>query len=266
MRIAFIGGGVMAEAIIGALLAKGLAGPTDISVGEPRAERRIHLAGTYSVRAYERDIEALRDTAVVVLAIKPQDLRNAMAELEGHIQPHQLVISIVAGASLDTIVDGLGHRRVVRAMPNTPARIGHGMTVWTVTPDVDVEQRSTATAILSALGKAAFVPEEKLIDMATAVSGSGPAYVFLAMEALADAAVHVGIPRDLAWELTRQTFVGAAHLAEDSDQHPAVLRNMVTSPGGTTAAGLLCLEEGALRACFTRAVVAAHRRAQELGG
>lgn len=266
MRIALIGGGVMAEAIISGLLAKGLAAASDISVGEPSAERRAYLAQSYSIRAFAQNLRALQEAAVGVLAVKPQDLRVAMAELKGSIQPHCLVISIVAGASLDTIVAGLDHRRVVRAMPNTPAQVGRGMTVWTATLEVEAEQRDTTKAILTALGKAAFVAEERLIDMATAVSGSGPAYVFLAMEALADAAVHIGLPRDLAWELTRQTFLGAAHLAEDSGQHPALLRNMVTSPAGTTAAGLLCLEEGALRASFTRAVVAAYRRAQELGG
>jgi pyrroline-5-carboxylate reductase len=187
-----------------------------------------------------------------------------MRELAGSLQPEQLVLSIVAGATLATLARGLSHRTLVRVMPNTPAQIGEGMSVWTATSEVTERQKEMTRSILGALGKEIFVAEEKFIDMATAVSGSGPAYIFLVAEALVDAAVHIGIPRDMATELVLQTILGATRLAQVSGKHLAELRNQVTSPGGTTTEGLLRLEEGGLRALFAHAIISAYEKALNL--
>ena len=157
-----------------------------------------------------------------------------------------------------------GCDQIVRVMPNTPAQIGHGMSVWTATPEVTQPQRDMARRILAAMGRELEVHDENYIDMATALSGSGPGYVFLFLEAMIDAGVHVGIPRDQAELLARQTLLGAAALADQSNMHPAALRNMVTSPGGTTAEGIAALEDGGLRAAVTQAVIAAYRKSREL--
>ena len=188
-----------------------------------------------------------------------------MPELKGRFIHDQLVISIIAGTSISTISAGLGHRSVIRVMPNTPAQIGQGMSVWTASEEVSQQQQGIARSILGALGKEIYVPEEKYIDMATAVSGSGPAYIFLVIEALVDAAVHIGLHHEMAEELALQTVLGAACLAHETGKQPKDLRDMVTSPGGTTAAGLAKLEDGGLRDLLMSAVIAAHERAKELG-
>lgn len=265
MRITFIGGGVMAEAMLAAIINRGLATADAVAVGEPRAERRDHLAATYGVATTADNTAVIDGADVCVLATKPQDVGSVAAELAGRFRAGQLVLSIAAGIRLDTLTSSLRCGAVVRAMPNTPAQIGAGITVWTATPEVNAAQRDQTRQILQTMGKEIYVAEEKLVEMATAVSASGPAYVFLAMEALADAGVHIGLQRDVAWQLALQTFLGSAKLAEATGQHPALLRNMVTSPGGTTAAGLLRLEEGGVRARFIEAVAAAYRRSLELG-
>ena len=198
---------------------------------------------------------------MVVLSVKPQSLHDVFLELHGRLQPEQLVLSIVAGASVTTIGRGLGHEAVIRVMPNTPARIGAGISVWTATEAVAEEQKEAARVILAALGKEVFVADEKYIDMATAVSASGPAYIFLVMESLIDAAVHIGLPREMASELVLETVLGSALLAQKTGQHPVTLRNMVTSPGGTTAEGLLRLEEGGMQGILASAVIAAYEKA-----
>jgi len=175
------------------------------------------------------------------------------------------VISILAGATTKALIGVLGHRAVVRAMPNTPAQLGRGMTVWYATPDVTDEQRSQAAALLAALGAQIEVDDEKMVAMATAVSGTGPIYVFLVMEALIDAAVHLGFPRHVAHDLVVETLEGSTLFAKQSGLHPAELRNMVTSPGGTSAAALHELESGRLRTVLSEAVWAAFRRTVELG-
>ena len=175
------------------------------------------------------------------------------------------MLSILAGATTAAITGFLGHRQVVRSMPNTPARLGRGMTVWYATPDTTPEQREQARALLRALGHEIEVDDEKLVAMATAVSGSGPTYVFLVMEALIDAAVHLGFPRHVAHDLVIETLEGSTVFAKSSGMHPAELRNMVTSPGGTSAAALHELESGRLRTVLSEAVWAAYRRTVELG-
>jgi pyrroline-5-carboxylate reductase len=210
--------------------------------------------------------EAISDADIVVLSVKPQRLGKVLQELQGRVRDGALVLSIVAGARMDAIADGLGHTSVVRSMPNTPAQIGMGMTVWTASQQTTEEQRENARSILAALGEEVFVEDESYLDMSTALSGTGPGYVFLFMEALIDAGVHLGFPRRIATQLVTQTVLGSAMFARESDAHPAELRNMVTSPGGTTAEALYQLEKGGLRTVMSRAVWAAYQRSRALGG
>ena len=201
MKIAFIGGGNMGEAMLSATIRKGVAMPgTATSVSDISTVRRDHLGKEYDVVTTERNEEAARGKDVVVLAIKPQNLVEVMAELNGQLKSSQLVLSIIAGARIDTLRLGLSHGCIVRVMPNTPAQIGEGMSVWTATAEVTEQQKGWTGSILGAMGKEIFVDDEKYLDMATAVSGSGPAYVFLFVESLVDAAVHVGLPPEVAQE------------------------------------------------------------------
>ncbi len=266
MKLAFMGGGVMAEAFIKGILAKGLASPSDISVSDVDAGRRGFLTKEYGVKAVAENSKAIPDAEVVVMAIKPQNLAEVMADLKGKLQPHQLVVSIVAGATMSTLTTGLGHRTVIRTMPNTPGQIGQGMTVWMATEAVSTAQKEQARQVLTVLGREIYADKEDYLNIATALSGSGPAYVFLILEALTEAAVYLGMPWAAAKEMAIQTVAGSALLAQSSGKPLAELRNQVTSPGGTTAAGLLKLEEGKLRAVLAEAVIAACEKARALGG
>ena len=255
----------MGEAMIRGILNKELTTPQEIIVNDISAARLGSLQAEYGVRITDDYGIAVPGSDVAVIAVKPQNLAGLMPDLEGRFSKDQLVLSIIAGAAISTISTGLGHRSVIRAMPNTPAQIGQGMSVWTVSEQVSQQQQGIARSILGALGKEIYVPDEKYIDMATAVSGSGPAYIFLFIEALVDAAVHIGLHREMAEELALQTVLGAACLARETGKQPKELRNMVTSPGGTTAVGLAKLEGGGLRDLLMSAVVAAHERAKDLG-
>jgi pyrroline-5-carboxylate reductase len=266
MKLAFIGGGVMGEAIISALLDKGIVQAADITVCDIVARRRQHLQRTYGVKAVDGSASAIEGSAIVVLAVKPQEFPSAAKGISGRLKADQTVLSIMAGINTATISDSLGHRAVVRAMPNTPARIGEGMTVWTATKAVSTQRRQSVQQVLGALGQEIYAEDEKYIDMATAVSGSGPAFIFLVVEALIDAAVHIGMRREMATPIVLQTILGSARYAQTSGKHPADLRNMVTSPGGTTAEGLLALEEAGIRAAFAEAIMAAYEKAKRLGG
>jgi pyrroline-5-carboxylate reductase len=264
MKISFIGGGTMGEAMIKSLLAKGVASPDDVTVSDVSEARRGLLKERYGVKVTADNHEAVDDAQVVVLAVKPQELGKVLGELKG-LSAQQLVLSIVAGANLDKLGQGLGHSCLVRAMPNMPAQIGEGMTVWTATAVVNQQQKEMAQSILAALGDEIYVSSEKYIDMATALSGSGPAYVFLVIEALVDAGVHIGLPRDMAEKLVTKTVLGSTRAVEAMGKHPAELRNMVTSPGGTTTEGLLQLETGGLRSLLLKTVIAAYNKAKDLG-
>ncbi len=266
MKIAFIGGGVMGETIISRLLGEGLATPKDIIASDISHPRRQVLSEKYGIKTTADNRSALEGGEVVVLAIKPQSLAEVMNDLAGHLRPGQLLLSIVAGASIATISKGIKHSAVVRVMPNILAQIGEGMSVWTATADVTQSQREAARSILAALGKEIYVTDERYLDMVTAVSGSGPAYVFLVIESLLDGAVHIGLPHEMARQLVIQTMLGATRFVQETGKHPAELRNMVTSPGGTTAKGLLALEEGGIRAILAHAIIAAYGKAKELGG
>ncbi len=263
--IATIGSGVMAEAIIAGLLRGRLVDPGQLIASHPRPERRDQLVATYGIRTVASNVEAVAGADIVILAIKPQMLGRVGREIGPGLQPGQLVLSVLAGATTKALTTALGHEQVVRSMPNTPARLGKGMTVWFATPGVTADQRAQAAALLGALGVQLEVDDEKLVAMATAVSGTGPTYVFLVMEALIDAAVHLGFPRHIAHDLVIETLEGSTLFAKQSGMHPAELRNMVTSPGGTSAAALHELESGRLRTVLSEAVWAAFRRTVELG-
>jgi pyrroline-5-carboxylate reductase len=263
MKIAFIGGGAMGEAIIKCLLTKRVAVPQDIAVSDISLLRRELLDKEYGVHVLADNRKAVTDTDLVILAVKPQNLPQVMAEIKG-LAFGQLVLSIVAGATLSSLCDGLNHSPVIRAMPNMPAQIGEGMTIWTATAETKQRQKKLAQTILGGLGKEVYVTDEKYLNMATALSASGPAYVFLFIEALIDAGVHIGLPRNLSQELAIQTILGSTRTVEKTGKHPADLRNMVTSPGGTTTEALLELEKGKFRSLIIRAVAAAHKKAESL--
>ncbi len=266
MQLAFIGGGNMGEAMLSAILDKKLSLPQDISISDVSETRRRYLEQRYGVAVMSDNRLAAEKGEVVVLAVKPQNLAGVVAELSGQFKPSQLVLSIIAGATIQTLSSGLAHKRVIRAMPNTPAQIGEGISVWTATAEVTEQQRGWASSLLGAIGKEIYVDDEKYINMATAISGSGPAYFFLFVEALTEAAVHIGLPRDMAQELVLQTMLGSAHLIQKSGKQPAELRRMVTSPGGTTAEALLQLEKGRFSNLVAQAVNAAYNKARRLGG
>jgi len=266
MKLGFIGGGIMGEAIIAGVLNKGIATPADIAACDIAPSRREHLQRTYGVIVSEEAAAAVSGNDIVLLAVKPQEFAAAGPLLAGGLNGRQTVMSIMAGVTIDTLRSSLKHDAVVRAIPNTPAQIGEGLTVWTATDEVPDSARETVRSVLSVLGREIYVADEKYIDMATAVSSSGPAYVFLVMEALIDAAVHIGLRRDMAVPMVLQTVLGSARYALETGKHPAELRNQVTSPGGTTTEGLRALEGAGLRAAFIDAVEAAYEKAKQLGG
>jgi pyrroline-5-carboxylate reductase len=263
MRIAFIGGGAMGEAIVKCLLTRKVAAPQDMVVSDVSPVRRELLNREYGVSTLADNRKAVANADLIILAVKPQNLPQVMEEIKG-LAPQQLVLSIVGGATLSSLRQGLNHSSVIRAMPNMPAQIGEGMTVWTATDETEQKQKKLAQTMLGALGKEIYVTDEKYLGMAGALSGSGPAYVFLFIEALVDAGVHIGLPRDMAQELVIQTILGSIRTVEKTGKHPADLRNMVTSPGGTTTEALLQLEKGRFRSLILEAVAAAYKKDKRL--
>jgi pyrroline-5-carboxylate reductase len=278
-QLSFIGCGVMAEAIIAGLLRHKLVTPEQLTGSHPRAARREELQARYGMHVCESNREAVtqplqaegassevRSNSIIILGVKPQRLAIVFSELKGALHLDQLVLSIVAGAKLETIAGELLHPAIVRAMPNTPAQIGQGMTAWTATTEVTEAQQAQVRAMLAALGREMYVESERMIDMATALSATGPTYIFLVMEALTDAGVHMGFSRHVSQELVLQTMLGSVLFAQESQKHPAELRNMVTSPGGTSAEAIYQMEKGGLRTVLSKAVYAAFNRAVALGG
>jgi pyrroline-5-carboxylate reductase len=264
MRIGFVGGGTMGEAILKSLLAKKIVSPEEVMVSDISQARLEYLDKTYGVKTSTKNPEALKGTDVVVLAIKPQELETLFKELKNKFLQKQLLLSIVAGASLDTLKNGLGHSSIVRSMPNMPAQIGEGITVWIDTQETTKIQKKWAQTILSSFGEEVYLSNEKYVDMATAISGSGPAYIFLIIEALTDAGVHIGMPRATAEKLAVETTIGSARTIKETGKHPAQLRNQVTSPGGTTAEALFQLESGGLRSVLLKAVIAAYEKSKKI--
>lgn len=265
LTIAFIGGGTMGTAIIRALLRAGGVSPEHVVASDPLTGRREALCADCGVRVTSDNVAAVGEADIVVLSVKPQVLPHVMVDVRGQIRPDALVFSIVAGMPIATIRAGLGHDSIVRTMPNTPAQIGEGMTVWTASEAVTEAQRSQAQAIVQTMGVEMYVAHEDHLDMATAVSGTGPTYVFLLMEAMVDAAVHLGFSRNEARVLVLQTVLGSVRFAQQSDRHLAALRNQVTSPGGTSAEAIYQLEKGSMRTILSKAIWAAYRKSRLLG-
>ncbi len=264
-RLAFIGCGAMAEAMVRGLLAKELVTPEQIVASNPREQRVKDLVDRYAIRATTSNRDAASGASIVVLAVKPQFFGEVVEDLASALDPSTLVLSIVAGVKMKRVADGLATPKVVRVMPNTPGQIGRGISVWTATGAVTDEEYDRTRAILSALGIEVYVTHEDELDMATALSGTGPSYVFLFMEALIDAGVHMGFSRRVATRLVSETILGSVEYAASTTDHLAKLRNQVTSPGGTSAEAIYELERGRLRTVLTDAVWAAYRRSVQLG-
>lgn len=268
-RLAFIGCGVMAESIVAGLLRQKLVNHEQIAASHPRRERRKELEEKYKIKTYEHNADAVKslpeNDSTVILCVKPQRLDGVLQDLKGAVKPNQLVVSIIAGATIETIAESLGNIFIVRAMPNTPSQIGQGMTAWTCSEQVTNEQKSQVKTLLTALGREIYVETENQIDMATSLSATGPTYIFMMMEAMTDAGVHMGFSREVSKELVQQTMLGSTLFAIESHKHPAELRNMVTSPGGTSAAAIYEMEKGSLRTVLSKAIYAAYQRAVELG-
>ena len=255
----------MAEAILHGVLSGKLAAPHDISVGEPVAERREYLATRFGIRTNADNLETAHQADLVVFSVKPQDLGSVLGQMNGYLNSTQAALSIVAGAKMETLSSGLGHQSVVRVMPNTPAQVGAGMTLWTCSESVGPSLREMTKSVLGTIGQEIYVSDEKYMDMATALSASGPAYVFLFIEALIDAGVYLGMPRDMSRTLALQTVFGSTKLVMDTGLHPAELKDMVVSPGGTTAEALRVLENEGVPAAIVSAVDAAYKKSVQLG-
>jgi pyrroline-5-carboxylate reductase len=264
-KIAFLGGGNMAEALIKGLLAAGAAKADQILVADVSPERLEHLKKTYGIIIQKNNSDAVVQSGIILLCVKPQVIDKVLEEIAPVANKSKLMISIAAGITIGRMEKALtGSPRVIRVMPNTPALVRAGAAALSAGKNVGPADMAVAQEIFGSIGRAVVV-EEKLMNAVTGLSGSGPAYVFMIIEALADAGVKAGIPRVLSLELAAQTVFGAAKMVIDTGEHPGKLKDMVTSPGGTTIAGLYELEKGKLRATLMNAVEAATARSKELG-
>jgi len=265
MKVGLIGCGFMGEAMLSAMLSKGVVSASDVFVAEINDDRCATVHGGYGVNTTNDLVPVVDQSELVIFAVKPQEFGRTAHRIEGRFRREQTIMSIMAGVPIRRIATALTHAAIVRVMPNTPAAIGEGMSVWTATPEVDDAAREQIGAILRAMGREVHVDDESYLDMATALSGSGPGFVYLLLEAFVDAGVHIGFKRDAAEMLALQTFIGSAKYAEATGKHPAALRNEVTSPAGTTAAGLIALENAGVRGAIIDAIEAAYERSRELG-
>ena len=268
-QLAFIGCGVMAESIVAGLLRQQLVRAEQIVASHPRSNRREELQTKYGIQVYESNAEAVAalpaDDSIVVLCVKPQRLGGVLEEIKAVVKPSQIIVSIIAGWKIETLAETLNNQLIVRTMPNTPSQIGAGMTAWTCAETVSSQQKLQVKTLLSALGRELYVENENQIDMATALSATGPTYIFMMMEAMTDAGVHLGFSREVSKELVQQTMLGSTLFAIESHKHPAELRNMVTSPGGTSAEAIYQMEKGGLRTVLSKAIYAAYQKAVDLG-
>ena len=260
----------MAESMIAGLLRKNLVAPEQITASHPRSNRRKELNEKYKIQTFESNIKAVEAarngaSSIVALCVKPQRLDGVLNELKNAVEPNQIVLSIIAGAKIETLSEALNNEKIVRAMPNTPSQIGAGITAWTCTETISGEEQARIKRLLTALGKELHVETENMIDMATSLSATGPTYIFMVMEALTDAGVHLGFSREMAKELVQETMLGSVKFAMESHKHPAELRNMVTSPGGTSADAIYQMEKGGLRTVLSKAVYSAYQKAVALG-
>jgi len=256
----------MGKAMLTSIIENNIAKAADITVSDKNSVRLEQLKAVFGVSTSEDNIDTAAGRDIIVLAVKPQNLADVMAEFKGKLSPRQLIVSIIAGKSIKSLREGLGHNAIVRVMPNTPAQIGMGMSVWTAAKEVTQNQKEQAKAILGAMGEEIFAEDEAALDMATAISGSGPAYVFLFIESLVDAAIEIGLPADEARRLVLQTMLGSAEYAKKSGEELARLREMVTSPGGTTAEAMAVFEKSGFRDIIREATGAAYKKARQLGG
>lgn len=252
----------MAEALIAGMLDASL--DVYLTISEPIERRREELAQRYDVKLLANNILAAHNADLVVFAVKPQQLDDVAIDFHGVDTGRQVAISIMAGVQMRTIREKLGFDRIIRVMPNTPAQISSGSSAWTATDTVDSSAREFTAKMLQSVGEEVYFEDEKMVDIATALSASGPAYVFVFIESLVDGAAQLGMPHDAARKLAVQMVLGSAKLAKDTGYHPAELRNMVTSPGGTTAAALHALEEQGFRSACINAVLSAYNRGEQL--
>jgi pyrroline-5-carboxylate reductase len=268
IKIAFIGPGVMAEAMLSGIIKNKLTDPSNILTSGPLEDRNQELKDKYGIQPFTDNNKAAALADIVILSVKPQRLEKVLEGLRGAVNKNTLVLSIIAGASIAKISRILKHDKIVRSMPNTPAQIGEGITVWCCSSEVDENQKKIARAILGSFGQEIFVEEEDYLDKATALSGTGPAYVYLFMEAMVDAGVHLGFSRRIAEKLVTETLRGSVDYYDKNgleSRHLASLRNQVTSPGGTSAEALYYLEKAGFRTAISRAIWAAYQRSRELG-
>ncbi len=263
--ITFIGPGMMAEAIACNLVEKAIISSEQILMSGPTQSRLDTLIDRHAFTTSSNNVDAVKNAALVILSVKPQSLPAVFEQLAGKIPADCLVLSIVAGATLERISKGLRHQAIIRCMPNTPAQIGEGITVWIPTSSVTDRQLEQCRKVLGSLGEEICVTDEDYLDMATALSGTGPAYTFLFMEALVDAGVHLGFPRRMAEKLVISTVKGSVAYYDHSPSHLSRLRNQVTSPGGTSAEALYYLEKAGFRTALSRAIWAAYERSVQLG-
>lgn len=262
--IGFVGGGMMARALVTGLLRAGACSAEQVRVSEPDAAHRDHLASIVGAeRVYWANGRLADEADTIVLAVKPQAAPAALGDLKGRVGPQKLLISIVTGLTLNHLSLALGSERVVRVMPNTPLLVGAGASAWAAGRGVTDADRTLAAGLLEAAGMAVEVPESQL-DAITGLSGSGPAFICLVIEAMSDAGVYLGLPRALAGKLAAQTVLGAARMVLETGDHPGLLKDGVTTPGGTTIEGILELERGGLRGTIMNAVVAAGEKARRL--
>ncbi len=265
-KIAFLGAGNMASALIHGAVERASIPASHLGITDVRKEATAQLEQRFGVRPFPSNIEACLWADVIVLAVKPQVLNKVLDEIAAHLHDGTLVLSIVAGVTIAQIATKLGgHGRIVRAMPNTPALVGEGATAIAGGPLATADDLETCESLFRATGLVVRT-DERLLDAVTGLSGSGPAYAFVAIEALSDAGVRAGLPRDVATRLAAQTLLGAAKMVLETGEHPARLKDMVTSPAGTTIAGLAALEREGLRYALHAAVEAATARSKELGG
>jgi len=263
--LGIIGGGNVGEALIAGVIQSGLFSPEEVRFSEPRPDRRDYLREKYQAPAAKSNLDLVAHTPILILAVKPQSVPEVLSEIGPALKKDHLLISICAGVPLDYLQSYCRQPiRMIRAMPNTPALIQKGATALAPSPQAKAEDLSTAEAIFQAVGITVIV-KESLMDAVTGLSGSGPAYVFAAIEALAAGGVKEGLSQEAALALTTQTVLGAAHLIQSTGKHPATLRDQVCTPGGTTISGLYAMEEGGFRLALMNAVISATRRSKELG-
>jgi pyrroline-5-carboxylate reductase len=266
LRWGFIGAGRMATALVHGMLRAGIAPAGSITASDPLSAARQRVADETGIKVFESSQTVIEQSDVIILAVKPQSMNQVFAELRPSIGPSHLVVSVAAGITIGSIVQGLGpNARVIRVMPNTPALVGEGASAYALGPAVGSEDEAVVKALLESVGQTVRV-SEPLLDAVTGLSGSGPAFVYLVIEALSDGGVRVGLPRDVATLLAAQTVLGAAKMVRETGQHTGVLKDQVASPGGTTIAGLHALERAGVRGALIDAVEAATRRSAELGG